>query len=230
MKSVVNALTVSSLLALPWAASAQQIYMCKDAAGRTYTSDRPIQECSDRSMRILSNDGTMRGEIAPPLTAEQKRQKREEEEKRKAAEVAAEKQRRQDSALLARYRTEADLEEARTRALELVQDQINREKANLAAKEKSLQDTRTEISNEVDNNISKKTLKAMPPAMLRKLEDSEEAVRSSKKLIADKAAERDQLNAKFDLSLKRLRELNAAQQAAAAASVPAEAPASATPK
>ncbi len=44
-------LAVSPLLAQA------EIYICKDASGKTLTSDRPIMECQDRKVRVLGKNG-----------------------------------------------------------------------------------------------------------------------------------------------------------------------------
>ena len=53
---------------LPWTAQAQ-FFQCKDASGRTLSSDRPIPECADRPVRELGRNGMLKREVPPPLTA-----------------------------------------------------------------------------------------------------------------------------------------------------------------
>ena len=52
----------------------QTIYMCKDATGKTITSDRPIPECADRAVKELDKNGVIRREVSAPPTAEEKKQ------------------------------------------------------------------------------------------------------------------------------------------------------------
>jgi hypothetical protein len=148
-----------------------QIFMCKDAAGHTLTSDHPIPECADRAMRELDNRGMVRREIAAPMTAEQKRQQQADEEKRKAEQAAAQEQKRNDRAIRLRYRSEADIEAARERSLAPIQDKLQREKASLAAGQ---------------------------------------AAAVSQKVIEECEAEIEQVNAHFDQTLQRYRELTQA--------------------
>src|SRR3569832_1847253 len=51
------------LAALSSTAHAQDILMCKDAYGKTFTSDRPIPECSGRAVRQLDRNGLVRRDI-----------------------------------------------------------------------------------------------------------------------------------------------------------------------
>lgn len=186
-----------------------EIYMCKDASGRTLTSDRPIPECSDRALKVFGNNGIVRREIPAPLTAEQKRQKELDEEKRKAEVAAAEEQKRQDRALLARFKSEADIEAVRKRDQEMFHDQIKREQVSIAAAEKRLQEGRAEAAKHKD-------AKALPARLQQKIDESQQSIDDSKKLIAAHEAEIAQIGAKFDQTLKRFRELKGSTQAAVA--------------
>lgn len=206
MKLAVKALSIACLLLAPLAQA--EIFICKDASGRTLTSDRPIPECNDRGMKVLGESGVRRGEIAAPLTAEQKKKLQEEEEKRKAAAVVADEQRRQDRALMARFRTEADVETARKRDLDLIKEQIKREELSMVNKEKSFKDAQKEA--EFFKN------KPLPPYIQQKIDDAADSIKDGKKQIAEKQAEILQINAKYDLTLKRYRELMAGQGGAPA--------------
>ena len=93
-----------------------QIFSCKDAKGRTLTSDRPIAECAG-AVRELREDGAMRREIAAPLTPEQQRLKDEEDAR---AQMLAHQKREQalrDKALLMAYPSVESLEQMRSPAM-----------------------------------------------------------------------------------------------------------------
>lgn len=177
-----------------------EIYICKTSDGRTLTSDRPIMECQDRKVRVLGANGVTAREIAPPLTEEEKRQKALDEEKKKAAQLAAEEQRRQDRALLARYGKEADIEIARKRTLEQINEHIKREEVSIATSEKRLKDARAEAAALPQGKV--------PANVKRKIDDNEQAIADSKEQIAERQVEIKQANAKYDQTVKRFRELN----------------------
>ncbi|WP_229728506.1 DUF4124 domain-containing protein [Oxalicibacterium flavum] len=101
-------------LLYPMAAHAG-IIACKDAAGRTLTSDRPIPECADRTVREYGRNGVFRREIAAPPTAEQQRVLDQQRRQRQAEEDARRERQRADHALMSRYRSEDDIEVARQR-------------------------------------------------------------------------------------------------------------------
>ncbi|QAU33191.1 DUF4124 domain-containing protein [Janthinobacterium sp. 17J80-10] len=197
-KNIKKLAGMCALAAMPLLAHAE-IYICKDASGKTLTSDRPIMECQDRKTRVLGKNGMTAREIAPPLTEEQQRQKAAEDEKRKAASAVAEEQKRQDRALLARYSKEADIEVARQRALESVTEQVKREEASIVATDKNLQKARLEAAAQPKGKV--------PSSLQRKIDDLGQEISDSKKLIAERQDEASQINARFDQAVKRFREL-----------------------
>ena len=181
-------------------ASAQAtIYTCRDRNGHTITSDRQIPECSDRAVRELGPSGIVKREIAPPLTPEQQRVKEiDDRNKRLADDVAREKKRR-DSALLAAYSNEAQIESARRRALSDAEDSIKNSHLRLA-----------------DLNSEKKTLaqeaefyktKRMPPLVKRKVDDNDTAISDEEATIKMRRSDVERINQRYDEELKRFREL-----------------------
>lgn len=196
--------TLFLFLALPMVGVHAQIYMCKDASGRTITSDRPIPECADRAMRELDKGGRMRRDIPAPMTAEEKRLLQQEEEKRKADEAQAEGQRKSDRLLRARFKSEADIEEARKRALEQVDDRIKRDKAALAVAEKQQQQAQAEA------DALKKKNATVPTVLQHRIDDASQTVMATRKAIQGNEADVAEVNAKYDALVKRFRELNIA--------------------
>ena len=202
MSSLKIALFLS--LALPMAGVQAQIYMCKDASGRTITSDRPIPECADRAMRELDRSGRARRDIPAPMTVEEKRRLQLEEEKRKVDEASADEQRRSDRLLRAHYKSEADIEVARKRALEQVDDRIKRDKAALTAAEKQQQLA------QADADVLKKKNATVPTILQHRIDDASQTVTAARKSIQGHEADVGEVNAKHDALLKRFRELNIA--------------------
>jgi hypothetical protein len=112
------------LLLFGWSVSHAQIYSCRDASGRHIVADRPVPECMNRAIREMLNNGVIKREIRPPLTAEDRR-KAQEEEVRLAREQAAQRQEHQrDQALLLRFSSERDIEAARSRELAMMRERI----------------------------------------------------------------------------------------------------------
>ena len=198
--ALVYALVLPLILAHA-AVHAQKIYMCKDESGRTLTSDRPIPECDGRAIREFDKGGTVRRDIPPPMTAEQKRQQQLEEERHKAEVAAADERKREDRSIRARYRSEADVEAARKQAIDGVQEQIKRDKAMLANAEKQQKQAHAEGDTYKQKNTP------LPAGVKQRVEESDQAVEAAGKAIRDHEAEIGQINAKFDATLKRFKEL-----------------------
>jgi hypothetical protein len=199
MRDLVRGCLLLVLLLAHWGAQAQRIYMCKDASGRTITSDRPLPECDGRAVREYDRKGLLRRDIPPPPTLEQKQEMQLQEEKRRVLELAAEEQKRRDRAIRLRYRNEAEIERARKLAVEGTQDHIKREAVVLAAAEKRRQVAEAEADSYRNKN------KPVPDELQRSLNDAERAVRESKKLIADHEAEIVAINERHDETVKRYR-------------------------
>ncbi len=205
---VANAL----LLTLASGSAQAQIYMCKDANGRTLTSDRPIPECANRTQKELRSNGTVKREIPPPLTPEQLRQKKEDEEKRKAEEAAAAEQKRRDTVLLTTYQTEAQLEAERQRALSQLRNNIN-----IAVTAQNNAEQRRKAA-QAEADLARKNGKLVSTALKTRIEDAQKVVDHESKSVEAMEAELVKAKVKYDEMLKRFRELNAPAASASASS------------
>ena len=183
-----------------------QIFSCKDAAGITITSDHPTPECADRVIRELSNTGVLRREIPAPLTAEQKHQWHPKEENHRIAAAESDMQRQQDRALLARYRSEADIASSRLYSLSLSQDMIKHDQEWILEAEKQLKIVESET--EFYKN------KKIPLSVQASINDAGNVLENSKKTLRDHQLEMADINAKFDDTLIRYRHLSRNQAAA----------------
>jgi Domain of unknown function (DUF4124) len=186
-----------------------QIFTCKDAAGRTVTGDHPMPECADRRIVVLSNAGVVKREIPAPLTVEQKRQQDILDEKHRAETAAEEQRHQQDRALLARYRSEADIESSRRYYLSLSQDLIKRDQV-------AIDDARNQLKAANTEAEFYKHKKSLPMGLRNKMDEANRDIAYNQKSMADHQAELSRINGKFDETVRHYREL---------ASVAAEAPA-----
>ena len=188
-------------------ASAQPtIYTCRDRNGHTITSDRPIPECADRSMRELGPSGIVKREIAAPLTPGQLRQKEIDDRNKRLADDAAREKKRRDSALLAAYSNEAQIESARGRALADAQDSIKTSHSHLAD---LIQDKKA-LAQEAE--FYKTT--RMPLLVKRRFDDNEAAISDEEATIKLRQADVERINQRYDEEVKRFRELTDAGKGA----------------
>jgi Domain of unknown function (DUF4124) len=178
---------------------AAQIFMCKDANGRTVTSDRPMPECAERAVRELSANGIIKREIAAPLTPEQKRLKLLAEEQQKIEQAAMDEQKRQDMLLKSRYFSVADIEAARKRARDPLQEKLRASLNTITLLEASLK------TSSADKEFYKN--KTLPLSLLRKIEETELAISNEKTNVKRFANDIVVSDTKFDETLKRYRDI-----------------------
>ena len=179
-----------------------RIYTCKDASGKTITSDRPLPECQGREGRVLSGQGATVQKIDAPLTPEQiaareaeQLKKREEEERRRV-------QLRKDKALLNTYSSLDDIESKRQRALAQVEREMRESERRVSLLERQASENRAEAE------FYKR--KALPPELKRRVDENEAALKAEKGLHGAKKGEVAQVNVKFDEDRKRYVELTGA--------------------
>lgn len=204
MNAVHGLALAAVLLVASGAACAQSVYTCKDRNGHVISSDRPIPECADRSMRETTPGGMLKREIAAPLTPEQQAQKEQDDRNRKLVEEAARERRRRDMALLAAYSDEGQIEAARKRSLVDTQDSIKASKVRLDGLNKEKQTLVAEVKTYQG--------KTVPPLVQRRVEDNQLAI--DDETAAMKLRENDvgRINQRYDDDLKRFRELMAAMK------------------
>jgi len=190
-------------LAVP--AGAQGIYTCTDSKGRRITSDRPIAECNDRVQKQLNPSGTVRREIAPSLTAQERaaaevRAKQAAEERDKEAE-----ERKRTANIAARYPDRASHDKERGAQLKPLDDAIKAANTRIA----ELHSQRQRLDAEGD--FYKRDPTRMPAALKRQVDDNEQQVATQKRVIAGKEDEKKAVNMRFDEELAQLRKAWALQ-------------------
>ena len=199
---VLSRFAVLSMLVVAQGVLAQassRIYTCKDASGKTITSDRPLPECQGREGRVLSKTGTTVQTIEAPLTDEQRAAREAEEEKKKEAAVLRAEQLRRDKALLSTYQNLDDLESKRQRALLQVEREMRESEKRVSLLEKAEQE------NKQEQEFYKR--KQMPGELKRRVDENEGALRAERLLLASKKEEIIQVNRKFDEDKRRYTEL-----------------------
>ena len=199
---VLSRFAVLSMLVVAQGVLAQassRIYTCKDASGKTITSDRPLPECQGREGRVLSKTGTTVQTIEAPLTDEQRAAREAEEEKKKEAAVLRAEQLRRDKALLSTYQNLDDLESKRQRALLQVEREMRESEKRVSLLEKAEQE------NKQEQEFYKR--KQMPVELKRRVDENEGALRAERLLLASKKDEIIQVHQKFDEDKRRYTEL-----------------------
>ena len=183
------------------AAHADAIYTCTDAAGRRITSDRPIAECNDRVQKELNPSGTVRRDIGPSLTAEERA--RADAQARQQAEEKArqDEERRRDRALVVRYPNKAAHDKARTDALTQIDAVIH------AAEVRQVELRKERIDIAAEMEFYKKDPSKAPSTLKRRIEDNDHSIAVQQRFIVDQQTEKARTNSRFDEELVRLRQL-----------------------
>ncbi|MEO8935586.1 MAG: DUF4124 domain-containing protein [Burkholderiaceae bacterium] len=179
-------------------AAAQSIYTCRDHAGRTQTSDRPLSDCAG-VMRELGPSGILKREIAPPLTADQQRLKDIEDRAKRVADEVAREKRRRDLALLAAYQSEDQIEAARRRSLADADESIRMSRTRLD----ELQKEKKALTLEADVYAGK----PMPPLFRRRLDDNRALIDDEEASMKIRQADVERVNLRYDDDRNRYREL-----------------------
>jgi hypothetical protein len=178
---------------------AQKIYVCKDATGRTLTSDRPIPECANRAMKEMNGNGVTTREIPAPLTAEQIRQKKEAEEKKAVDEKNAQEQKKRDQAILTTYKNEQQIETERQRAVTQLRNNINIALTAKGVAEQRYKAAQSEIT------ILKEKGALVPGNLRERVVDAEKAVQQEARNAEAMEAELGKAKARYDDITQRYR-------------------------
>lgn len=180
---------------------AQGIYTCTDGQGHKITADRPIPACADRPQRELNPSGTLRRQIGPTLTAEERARQEEHEraaadERTRIAEI-----RRRDRALVVRYPTAQAHDKERATAIAQIDELIATAHKRITelAQQRVRADTEMEF-------YSANPARA-PETLKRQISDIDGNTAAQQRFIAEQEAEKKRVHARFDEEQARLRAL-----------------------
>ncbi|HEY9208719.1 MAG TPA: DUF4124 domain-containing protein [Acidovorax sp.] len=201
--------------------NAGSIYTCVDRQGRRLTADRPIAECLDREQRELGPTGTMRRQIGPSLT-EQERAALEVQRRKDADERARQQEeRRRERVLTARYPDKAAHDMERAAAIQLLDDITAIAEKRMV----ELQLQRKALETEMEF-YQKDPVKA-PMALRRKIAENDDGMAEQRRFVVNQDLEKRRIHQRFDAELAQLRRLWAAQLTPAVAASDALPPAAA---
>ena len=174
------------------------IFTCS-VNGKTFSGDRPPQECANADMRELNRDGSVRRVIARPPTQEELRARALEAKKRLEEEDKQLAQRRRDKSLLEAYASDEEIETARAKSLESATQSIARAKARIA----NLNGERKKLDDEAE--FYKK--RVLPDQIKRSFVSNQQEVSQAEKILNDAVIETQRINERYDAEKKRFREL-----------------------
>ena len=180
-------------------ASGAGIYQCIDATGKKLTSDRPIAACFDREQRELRPDGSVKRQIPPTMTTEERNELEVKERAESAQRVGAKDAVRRDRLLAQRFPNEAAHNKAREAALNDAQRAVKLSESRITL----LTTERKPLLDELEFYVGKP-----PPPKLKQLLDANDAATDAQRsLLQNQQEEIVRINANFDAELQRLRRL-----------------------
>lgn len=171
-------------------------YRCVGKDKKTYYGQTLPPQCVGQAVEMLNAQGTVVRRIDPQADADTKAKKEAEEAKRREEETARREQRRRDSALLATYTSEPDIESARKRALVDNEQAVKDLDQRIAALKKRQGETGKEMEFYKGKN--------KPPAkLLQDVQDLQIDLKAQEGLREAKQKEVDAINARYDDDKRR---------------------------
>lgn len=182
--------------AFPLAAQAQS-FRCVGKDGKKYYGQIIPRACIGQPYEQLNMQGMVIKRFDPAIDNEDPATKAAQEEKQRAKEAAAREEARRSRALLATYTSEKDIDAARARALAEPQRQIADIEANIAQREKRL-----------DELTKRKPAPNQPAAALQsEIETTRSGIAAQQELLAVKKQVVEAIKARYDEDKKRYQQL-----------------------
>ena len=154
-------------------------------------------------MRELNPDGSLRRVIQPPLTKEQERERATRDKERQDQIWARKVQQARDRNLLLTFEDEGSLESMRRRGLADIDHEIRLATQRILSLDKELKLAQDAAEGWKRTNPRKQ----LPFTFQQRITDAANAILAEDALIADRKAERERVNSRFDADARRLREL-----------------------
>jgi hypothetical protein len=181
--------------------AAQGIFVCVDGRGNRITSDRPIPECLDRTQRELNQSGTVRRQIGPNLTADERAQQEEKEKLAAEANARIVEARRRDRALLVRYPNPQAHERERMATIAKIDEVIK------AANKRIGELAQQRVAADAEMEFYLHNPARAPETLKRKLSDIEGSMTIQQRFIAEQESEKKRVHTRFDEERVRLQAL-----------------------
>jgi hypothetical protein len=183
-------------------------YKWVDEKGVVHYTDKLPPDAVDKASTELSKQGVPVNKTDKALTPEQRRAKEQEAEKAKDAARAQEEIARRDRALAASYTNEAEIDLARNRSLQTINNVI------LSSQAFSEQLAKRKV--DVETKKAESQGKAVVAVLDRELESIDAELQRQTELVAQKNKEAAVITAKYDADKQRWRELSATKEKSAA--------------
>lgn len=206
MVRVLSSLGLGLACLLASAAGYAQVYTCTDQQGKLIISDRLLKECANRPVTELDKRGIPVRDIAAPMSDAERQQQERRDKARQQALARQEDRQRQDQALMARYKSEKDIEAARKKDTAQIDQRIADSDAALRVAQQQLAQARQEATTPSQQGTPADVVQ-------KRIQDAQFLIDKQQNLVAANRREKDQMNARYDQILQTFRALSANQPA-----------------
>lgn len=192
-------------------AAVGQTFKCVDDKGVTLYGDTMPPQCATKPVTEMSGQGSVRKTYERPLTAEQIKAREEENARKKEEDKLAAEQRRKDSALLATYGSEREIDLTRDRNLGQIDARASSANQRIKEIDKRIEKLQNELEFYKAGKSKKGPAKEPPIRLVNDLErnnNERAALEVSIKRVAD---EKEKMRENFDKDKVRWKELKSAQ-------------------
>jgi hypothetical protein len=197
------------------------MYKWVDEKGVVHYTDKLPPDAVDKATTELSKQGVPVNKTDKALTPEQRKAKEQEAEKAKEAARVQEEVARRDRALVASYTSEAEIDLARNRSLQTIN--------NIILSSQAFSEQLNKRKADVETKRAESQGKAVVAVLDRELESIDAELQRQTELVAQKNKEAAVITAKYDADKQRWRELSARKDKAAANEKAAAIPVKSTP-
>jgi hypothetical protein len=193
-------LIAASLAAHSQSAPGQLTYRCVGKDGKKYYGSTVPTPCLGQPIEQLNTSGMVVKRINPESDEKERVDREAEAKKKREAEAAAREAARRNSALLATYTSEQDIDDARSRALAENEKAVKDVELRIDAIKKRQASYEKELEFYKGNN--------KPPARLQDdIRDAEVDLQAQENLLVAKKKDVESITAKYNSDKKRYREL-----------------------
>lgn len=197
LRTIFSLLTLGLALAAP--AQASRSFCCSLDDGNRSCGDVLPEVCHNRAYVELNERGVRVRSVEAPLNAAQQAVRDSQLKKQKEADLQALDQKRRDTALLATYATDKELDRARDRLIAELERSIKNAEAKLEAANKE----KAKLAK--DGEFYKG--KGLPATLTGSMRRNQMAIDTEQQSIQAKKKEIEQVTDRFEADRKRLQEL-----------------------
>lgn len=199
-----SAFLVVSLWLVSGTAAAEKFYCCKDDNGKKTCGDILPSVCIGRAYHEVGANGQIIRHIRAPLTPEERAKLAAEAEQRRAQEERDREQQRKDTALLATYSSENDIELTRESVLADASKAISNAENRIAEIRSRRQKFEEQAASLKKGNI--------PPEVQKGLDDTAQEINIQEDIISLRKNEIIAIKTKYDGELQHYRRIKEARQ------------------